>query len=72
MIFGNYVPVSFMILVFTNKMYELYPAPSHERHRVATNIYKTYIIRFGSAVRDEIDNATVVRMTSFLVGEQVI
>lgn len=38
---------------------------------MATNIYKTYITRFGSAVRDEIDNATVLRMKSFLVGEQV-
>lgn len=46
-------------------------APSHERHRVATNIYKTYINRFGSAVRDEIDNATTLRMKSFLVGEEV-
>ncbi len=39
---------------------------------MATNIYKTYIISFGSAVRDEIDNATVIRMKSFLVGEQVL
>ena len=46
-------------------------APLHERHRVASNLYKTYITRFGSAVRDEIDDATVLRMKSFLVGEQV-
>ena len=46
-------------------------APSNERHRVATNIYKLYITSFGSAVRDEIDNPTVSQMERFLVGEQV-
>ncbi|CAF1078838.1 unnamed protein product [Adineta steineri] len=58
------------LVKFWYDIWKLRSAPSHERHRVATKIYNTYITRFGSAVRDEIDNATVVRMTSFLVGEQ--
>ncbi|CAF1020929.1 unnamed protein product [Rotaria sp. Silwood1] len=58
------------LVKFWYDIWRLRSAPSHERHRVATTIYKTYITRFGCAVRDEIDNATVVRMKSFLVGEQ--
>ncbi|CAF1252805.1 unnamed protein product [Adineta ricciae] len=58
------------LVKFWYDIWKLHSAASNERHRVATNIYKTYITRFGSAVRDEIDNATVVRMKSFLVGEQ--
>lgn len=38
---------------------------------MANNLFNTYITRFGSAVRDEIDDATVLRMKSFLVAEQV-
>ena len=55
--------------VWKNDKYFL--AQAHERHHVATNIYKTYITRFGSAVYDEVDNTTVMRMKSFLIGEQV-
>ncbi|CAF0812826.1 unnamed protein product [Rotaria sordida] len=58
------------LVKFWYDIWKLRSAPSHERHRVATTIYKTYITRFGSAVGDEIDNATVIRMKSFLVGEQ--
>ena len=45
-------------------------APLNERHRIAHNLYETYILRFGSAVRDEIDDGTVLRMKSYLLGEQ--
>lgn len=46
-------------------------ASLNERHRVATNIYKIYITSFGSAIVDEIDNAIINRMKSFIFGDQV-
>ncbi|CAF2040918.1 unnamed protein product [Rotaria magnacalcarata] len=58
------------LVKFWYEIWKLRSAPSHERHRVATNIYKTYITRFGCAVRDEIDNATAARMKAFLIGEE--
>lgn len=45
-------------------------APLNERHRLGNYLYETYILRFGSAVRDEIDDGTVLRMKSYLLGEQ--
>ncbi|CAF2350895.1 unnamed protein product [Rotaria sp. Silwood2] len=59
------------LVKFWYDVWKLRSAPSHERHRVATNIYKTYITLFGSAVRDEIDNATA-EPDAFYHGQAIV
>lgn len=69
-IFGNYVRVEekFVCSLFKSR---LILASPDQQHRIATNIYTVYITSFGSAIVDEIDNAIIHRMKSFLVAEHV-
>ena len=61
---------SFTCQSLTN-LFSLWTAPKKETYLIANKIFDSYILKFGSAVRDEIDDTTVNRMKLFLLAAEV-